>query len=67
MTLDGVSLDAISVGDRVAFSLQQDGGNWRISAIATLEDEAMDHSAHQMPPDDAEAEAEPHAGHGDHQ
>ena len=67
LTLDGVSLDTISVGDRVRFALQQDGGNWRISAIATLEDEAIDHSAHQMPPDEAEAEADPHADHGDHQ
>ena len=67
LTLDGVSLDEIEVGDRVAFSLQQDDGRWRISAIATLEEDAMDHGAHQMPSDEAEAEPDPHAGHGDHQ
>jgi membrane fusion protein, copper/silver efflux system len=66
LTLDGVSLDAISVGDRVRFSLRQDEGNWRISTIATLEDDALDHSGHQMPADEAE-DVDPHAGHGDHQ
>lgn len=67
LTLDGVSLDGIAVGDRVAFSLSQEGSNWRISAIATLEDDAMDRGAHPMPPDEAEAEPDPRAGHGDHQ
>lgn len=66
LTLDGVSLNAISVGDRVRFSLQQDDGNWRISAIETLEDDAMDHSGHQMPAEEA-GDADPPAGHGDHQ
>jgi len=67
LTLDGVSLDGITVGDRVTFSLSQEGSNWRISAIATVEGDAMDHDAHQMPPDEAEAETDPHAGHGDDQ
>lgn len=66
LALEGVSLDAIAIGDRVMFTLQQDNGNWRISAIETLEDDAMDHSGHQMPADEAE-DANPHAGHGDHQ
>ncbi len=61
LTLDGVLLDGISAGDRVTFSLSQEGGNWRISAIATIEDDAMDHDAHQMPADETETGS--HDGH----
>jgi membrane fusion protein, copper/silver efflux system len=66
LTLEDVSLDAISVGDRVRFALQQDNDDWRISAIEPLEDEAMEHNGHQMPADEP-LETDPHAGHGDHQ
>jgi len=37
LTIEGLSLDGITAGDRVQFSLIEDGGNWRISAIDSLE------------------------------